>query len=321
MRRVSPADLIILVLGVVFSHIAHAEDGTFANPPEKGRQVWFLTMLKTLADSDGLDDPVKVGAILGAKFDKNVVTTSPSHMESFANSFERDEYTPETTTWFLAGPGGYASTGNFRPNGQDGFALGVDPVAKGGKVNFKYFQSKRFGLPEVSDSNFILSDGVKNDSQVSIIFYGIDKLTCVTLQDVRRQFPGITHMAATDVGAERYLYYPRAREEAGAVLSFVVPEGSCVSDASVDDFSAFGMRHARAQYKFIDCAQKSAREFCSGRPHASARDLPLQARFNAYIRSRCVSLNAFYDKEPRTNREPPGKIDYSSVPTYCSPPR
>ena len=113
---------------------------TFASPPGQGLQAWFLDMLKTLADTDDLTDPAKVSAILGVKFDKNVVTTKPSHMESFAKSFERDEYTPAGTTWFTESEPGYASTGNWKPNGGNGFVAGVDPRASGKQVNFKYFK-------------------------------------------------------------------------------------------------------------------------------------------------------------------------------------
>ena len=55
----------------------------------------------------------------------------------------------------------------------------------------------------------------KNDSQTTIIFYGIDKLSCITLHDIQSFFPGIYHMGATDAGSERYLDYPhRAKSSA-----------------------------------------------------------------------------------------------------------
>ena len=84
MKRMSLAGLMLAVLCGILLQAAHAETKALAAPPDQGRQTWFLGMLKTLADTDGLDDPDKVGAILGVKFDNSVVTTGPSRMESFA---------------------------------------------------------------------------------------------------------------------------------------------------------------------------------------------------------------------------------------------
>ena len=117
MKRLSLAGLMLAAMCAFLAQAAQGDSKTFASPPGQGLQAWFLDMLKTLADTDDLTDPAKVSAILGVKFDKNVVTTKPSHMESFAKSFERDEYTPAGTTWFTAGELGYASTGNWKPNG------------------------------------------------------------------------------------------------------------------------------------------------------------------------------------------------------------
>jgi hypothetical protein len=319
MKRTLPTILMALVLFGIVPHRAQARDASFASPPLVGRQAWFLDMLKALADADGLADPDKVGAILGVKFDKTVVTTSPSHDEQFAKSFERDEYVPTTATWFTAGPPGFASTGNFRPDGRDGFVAGVDPVARGDAVNFKYFQSRRFGLPE--ESTLIAFDGLRDDSQASVLFYGIDKFTCLGVKDIQARFPGIHHMEATDASAEGYLYYPPVREDSGTVLSFTAPRGRCVTDASVIDFSAFGKRQARARYKLLHCAHDAATSFCSQHPDASPRDAALRAQFNTHVRQACGNLNAFYDKEPRTNLPPPGPVDYGSVPLGCGFPR
>ena len=86
--------LVLAAFCSFFLQAAHAEQKAFASPPDEGKQAWFLGMLKALADVDALNDPAKVGAILGVKFSKTVVTSGPSHMEAFAKAFERDEYTP-----------------------------------------------------------------------------------------------------------------------------------------------------------------------------------------------------------------------------------
>lgn len=319
MKRAWPAILMALAWSCLLPHVARAQDRVFASPPAAGRQAWFLDMLKTLADADGLDDPAKVGAILGVKFEKTVVTTSPSRMESSGKSFERDEYTPTTGTWFVPGPPGYASVGNFRPEGHNGFALGVDPVARGDSVNFKYFQSKRFGLQD--ENMTVVFDGVRDDSQASILFYGIDKFACVSVQDIQRHFPGVRHAEGSDVSAEQYVYRPPAREDSGTELSFIAPRGACLTEVSVDDFSALGKRFARAQYKFHQCVKAAAKSFCSGRPDGSIQDSALRGPFNAHVRQACGNLSAFYDKEPRTNQPPPEPLDYASLPWRCPYPR
>ena len=94
MKRLSLAGLMLAAMCAFLAQAAQGDSKTFASPPGQGLQAWFLDMLKTLADTDDLTDPAKVSAILGVKFDKNVVTTKPSHMEFFAKSFERDEYSP-----------------------------------------------------------------------------------------------------------------------------------------------------------------------------------------------------------------------------------
>lgn len=305
--------LLVAMACCVFLRVDHAAAAvSLEKVPAQGRQAWLLDLLKSLADADALDDPAQVGALLGVKFDKSVVTTSPSHMESFARRFERDEYTPVTPTWFVAGPPGYATTGNWRPDGHSGFMAGVDPVAKGGAVNFKYFESKRFGLPE-DPGRPLAFDFVRDDTQVSILFYGLDRLTCITLGDLHKHFPGLVHMEGTDASAERYLYHAVSREDAGAVLSFTAPrQGECFTDASVLDFSAFGNRHLRAQAKLFRCIHQAATAFCA--PHPSAA---LSAAFNTYARKQCGSLNTIFDAEPRTNQAPAEMPDYAGVPTGC----
>ena len=82
MKRLSLAGLMLAAMCAFLAQAAQGDSKTFASPPGQGLQAWFLDMLKTLADTDDLTDPAKVSAILGVKFDKNVVTTKPSHMES-----------------------------------------------------------------------------------------------------------------------------------------------------------------------------------------------------------------------------------------------
>ena len=89
----------------------------------------------------------------------------------------------------------------------------------------------------------------------------------------------------------------------------------------IEDFSSFGRRHARAEYKFTHCAQDAARTFCAQHADGSARDFKLHDQVDAAIRDKCVSLNSFYDNEPRTNQDPPGKINYANLPTSCPWPR
>ena len=307
MRRVSAAWLLVLLL---LAGGAHAQARAFAAPPDTGRATWFLDMLKALSDVDGLSDPDKVGAILGVRFSKTVLKTSPSHMEAFAKSFERDEYVPVTKTWFVAGPPGYARTGNFRPNGQSGYSAGADPVARGDAVNFKYFQSRRYGLPE--QDSLIMFDRVKDDSETSVIFYGIDKLACITVQDVQARFPGIRHMVATDASAERYVYHARLHEDAGTVITFTAPQGRCMTDASAEEFSSFGKRHGRAQVKFNACLKEAATAYCAQYPKAT-----LLGNLTEIARQRCDGLQSLFDKEPRTNVMPPADHFYVDLPPTC----
>jgi hypothetical protein len=315
MKRIALSGLMLAVLIGAVLHTARAETSTFVTPPKEGKQTWFLGMLKTLADSENLDDPNQVGTILSVKFDKTIVTTEPSHMESFAKSFERDEYTPSGKTWFTAGPPGYASTGNWKPNGHNGFMAGVDPTATGKQVNFKYFESKRFGLPD--DLVGIRADIPKNDTQTTVIFYGIDKLTCITLQDIQSYFPGIHHMGATDASSERYLYYPSVREESGNVLSFEAPEGKCVTEATVNEFSGFGKRIKRSINKFAKCLQDAGTAFCRKYPDATPQTFKLYDQLKSYMRESCGTLDAFYEKEPQSGQEPPKDMDYFNIPAFC----
>ncbi|CBJ38852.1 exported protein of unknown function [Ralstonia solanacearum CMR15] len=315
MKRISLAGLVLGALCSFLQQAAQAETKTFATPPDQGKQTWFLGVLKTLADTAPLNDPVKVGATLGVKFNKTVVTSGPSHAEAFANSFERDEYTPIDPTWFTSGPPGYASTGNFKPNGHNGFVAGIDPTAMGTKVNLKYFESKRFGLP---DENFTLrADVPKNDTHTTVIFYGIDKLTCITRQDIESFFPEIHHMGATDASSERYLYYPPAREESGSVLSFEALGEKCLTEATVSEFSGFGKRIKRAILKFAKCLQDAGTAFCRAYPNAAPRDFSIHDQLKFHLRENCGSLDAFYEKEPRNSQEPQGQIDYFNIPAQC----
>jgi hypothetical protein len=316
MKRAFLVGIIMAAFCALMEQTVHAEPKSFAMPPKEGRQVWFLDMLKNLADTNDLTDPIKVGAILGVKFNTNVVTKGPSHMEAFAKSFERDEYTPAGKTWFMAGEPGYASTGGWKPNGGNGFVAGIDPRAKGRKVNFKYFQSRRFGL----DDNMIIlrADIPKNDSQTTLIFYGIDKLACITLHDIQSFFPGIHHMDGTDASAERYLYYPSPSEESGNVLSFEAPEGKCVTEATVNEFSGFGKRIKRATLKFAKCMQDAGTEFCKNYPEANPQTFRAHVELRAYLHESCGStLDAYYQKEPSSGEAPQEGINYFDLPAFC----
>lgn len=315
MNRMSLNGLVFAALCSFFLQTAHAETKAFAGPPDQGKQAWFLGMLKTLADVDALNDPAKVGAILGVNFSKTVVTSGPSHVEAFAKSFERDEYTPIASTWFTGGPPGYASTGNFKPNGRNGFVAGIDPTAMGTKVNLKYFESKRFGLPV--DTPTLRADVPKNDTQTTVIFYGIDKLTCISRQDIESFFPELHHIEATDASSERYLYSPLAREESGNVLSFEAPGGKCLTEATVNEFSGFGKRIKRAVLKFAQCLQDAGTAFCRAHPDATPRDFSIHGQLKTHLRESCGSLDAFYEKEPENGQEPQEQINYFDIPVHC----
>lgn len=314
MNRMPLSRLVLAAFCGFVLQAAHAETKALAGPPDHGKQAWFLSMLKTLADVDALNDPAKVGAILGVKFSKTVVTSGPSHMEAFAKSFERDEYTPIDPTWFTGSQPGYASTGNFKPNGRNGFVAGVDPTAMGAKVNLKYFESKRFGLAETP---MVRADIPKNDTKTTVIFYGIDKLTCISRQDIQSFFPELRHIGATDANSERYLYTPPAREESGNVLSFEAPGEKCLTEATVNQFSGFGKRIKRAVLKFARCLQDAGAAFCSAHPDATPRDFSIHGQLQSHLRESCGSLDAFYEKEPQTSQEPQGQINYFDIPAHC----
>ena len=318
MRSRSLLSWIGLVLSILVC--ACSEGEPVARPPVVGREAWFLDQLKSLADADDLSDPIKVGAILKISFAKSVQTTSPSHMEAFAKTFERDEYTPTARTWFVAGPPGYASTGNFKPDGHsNGFSAGRDPVARGNSVNFKYFESKRFGL--AGQSNMAFFDSTTDDNQTSVIFYGIEKLTCMTFADVRAVFPGLFHMGATDASAERYIYYAPRREDAGTVLSFAAPDGRCITEASVEQFSQFGNRYARARYNYVGCLEETAKSFCSQHGDGSPQSAASYDGLNAAMRSRCGTFEPYFESEPRTNLKAPSDREQDEPPTGCPYPR
>jgi hypothetical protein len=220
---------------------ACSQNEAIFKPPAVGRQAWFLDQLKSLADSNDLSDPVAVGTILKITFVKRVIATSPSHMESFGKTFERDEYMPTARTWFVPGPPGYASTLRFMPaRHREGFASGMDPVEVGDTATVKYFESKRYGLSEKDSLGN--SGEIFNDSQTSLFFYGIDSLTCITLTDVRANFPGLVHMDATDIGSERYVYYRTPNAEPSTVLTFSPPEGQCITEAHIDQFKKLSRR-------------------------------------------------------------------------------
>ena len=316
MKRTTTFLLTLAILCKLALQPVYAEPKVFAQPPDKGRQAWLLDMLKTIADTADWTDPAKVGAILGVKFDKTVVTTGPSHMESFAKTFQRNEYTPAGKTWFAAGEPGYASTGNWKPDGGNGFVAGVDPTAKGGQVNFKYFESRRFDL---ADDDLILNPHTAhNDTQVTVIFYGIDKLSCITLKDIQTFFPRIHHMGSTDVSAERYFYYPPVGDESGNALSFEAPTGKCVTEATVNEFSNWGKRIKRAERKLDVCLRAAGPAFCKGNPGAKPQsDYPTYEKLKVFLHETCGNLDTFYQKEPRTGEEPKGEGDFVIVDASC----
>lgn len=314
MNLMGLARLFVAASCCVFLRLDHAQGSTFAIPPDGGRQDWFLDMLQALVDVDGPGDPAKVGAILGVTFDKTVVTTSPSFSEHWGRSFERDEYAPTTKTWLEPAPLDYAYAGYWHPDAADAGVTGRPGGAPRGVVNFKYFESKRFGLPQ-GPVDIVAFDHLRDDSEVHILFEGIDRLACITLDDVKSHFPGIEHVEATDASLELYAYYPPGREDAGAVLTIYPPRGRCITQASVGDTPAFGWRYARAQNRFFDCLKQAAAQFCGSHP-TDRQD----TAFNAYARKRCGGVDRYYDTEARTNQQPAQKVDLDSVPTSCSIP-
>jgi hypothetical protein len=158
----------------------------------------------------------------------------------------------------------------------------------------------------------------KNDSQTTIIFYGINKLSCITLHDIQSFFPGIHHMEATDASSERYLYYPPPREESGNVLSFEAPEGQCVTEDTVQEFSGGGKRIKRAILKFAKCMQDAGTKFCKKYPDANPKTFKAYSELKTHLRERCGStLDSYYQKEPPSGEAPPEGINYFDLPAYC----
>ena len=188
-------------------------------------------------------------------------------------------------------------------------------AARGFTADFKYFESKRFGLPD--DIVGLRADIPKNDTQTTVIYYGIDELACIKLKDVQTFFPGIHHMRGTDASSERYLYYPPVREETGNVLSFEAPTGKCVTEATVNEFSQWGKHIKRAINKFASCLHDAGAAFCSNYPKATPQDFKLHEQLKAHMRESCGNLDAFYEREPQSGEEPREDVDYFNIPAYC----
>jgi hypothetical protein len=288
--------------------LAFSDPTSFAAPPDIGRQAWFLDLLQTLADIHGLNNADKVGSILGVTFAKTVTTTSPSHAEAFAKSFERTDYTLNKSTWFRAGPIGDA----------DLAGLGGNPPTDGKYIYFKYYYLERHGLPTESLGPLAFDDA-KDDAESTIIFYGVSALACVTLRDITSHFPEIHHMKRTDASPEAFMYYPPIGEEAGSILSFAAPEGQCLSQVSISEFSGFGKRHARAQYKFERCLQNAAHEFVQNHGPASKQDCWTPQEIEWHLRQTCVNFDHFYQEEPHSNEDPPPRLNFRTPESQASP--
>ncbi len=292
----------IMACGLLVTNIAHSAPSSFAVPPDIGRQTWFLDLLKTLADTHGLNNADKVGNILGVSFEKAVTNTSPSHDEAFAKSFERIDYTPNKPTWFQAGPIGYA----------------YPRVSDGNSIYFKYYYLERHGLPTESLGS-IEFDSAKDDTQSTIIFYGVSAFTCITLRDITSYFPNIHHKGKTDASPEAYMYYPAVGEEAGSVLSFAAIEGECLPEVEISEFSSFGKRYARAQYKFDRCLQDAAEEFRQDHGQFLKQDCWTPQEIEWHLRQKCVNFNHFYQDEPHSNEEPPPRLNFETPQSQASP--
>ena len=300
MRFVSPARLLVLLALVAFAVGVHAQARTFAKPPDTGRAAWFLDMLKALSDVDGLSDADQVGAILGVRFSKRVTTTSPMFEERDAKSFERDEYVPVARTWFVAGAPGYASTGNLGWN---------HPAARGNAVNFKYFQSTRHGT---EDQRYRVEQLAQDDSHTGVFFYGLDKLACITVQDVQARFPTIDHMERSDARAELYVFHAPMNQDGEIVVSFAAPRGGCIADAAAEEWSWSGKHRGPAMARFNACVEQAAAGWCAEYPKAE-----LAAHFNEVARKLCGALVTSDDKDPRTNVMPPSAHAYAHLPLVC----
>jgi hypothetical protein len=292
----------ILACGLFVTNTAHSDSNNSPMPPDVGRQAWFLNLLKTLAGTHGLNDADKVGNILGVSFEKTVTNTSPSHAEAFAKSFERIDYTPNKPTWFQAGPIGYAYPG----------ALGGNPPSDGKSIYFKYYYLERHGLPTESLGTMEF-DSAKDDTESTIMFYGVSAFTCITLRDITSRFPSIHHMRRTDASSEAFIYYPPIDEEAGSVLSFAATEGQCLSEVHISEFSAFGKRHARAQYKFDTCLREAAKDFSQKQECWTPQEIEW------HLRQECVNLNHFYENEPHSNEEPPPRLNVEIPQSHTQP--
>ncbi len=293
--------LLVVASFCLLLRVDHAKGNTFAVPPATDRPAWFLDMLMTLADLDGPGDPAKVGEVLGVRFDRRVVTTSPSFFEHWGRSFERDEYTPATTAWFVPGPPGFVYEGY----GQADLPPSV--------MTLQYFESKRFGVA-AGPVDIVAFDHLRDDSEVHLVFEGIDQFACITVDDVKSRIPGVVHVEETDASVERYAYYPPSRAEAGTVLTIYVPLGRCITQASVGDTPTFGRRYARAQSRFFACLKRAAQEFCGSNPGD-----PQYAAFNEHARRRCGNLDQYFDEEPRMGPAPVPNVDLAEAPTSCLP--
>ena len=287
----------IMAFGLFVAKTAHSDSNNFSMPPDVGRQVWFLDLLKALADTHGLNDADKVGNMLGVSFEKTLTNTSPSYAEAFAKSFERIDYIPSKPTWFQG-------------------TLAWNPPSDGQSIYFKYYYSERHGLP-TEDLSPIEFDSAKDDTKSTMIFYGVSAFTCITLRDITSYFPNIHHMRKTDVGSEAYMYYPPPGEEAGSVLSFAAPEGQCLSEVHISEFSAFGKRHARARYKFNACLRDAANEFRS--QISKKQDCWTDAEVEWHLRQKCLNFNHFYEDEPHSNEEPPPPLNFEMPRSSTSP--
>jgi hypothetical protein len=116
---------------------------------------------------------------------------------------------------------------------------------------------------------------------------------------------------------ERYLYYPAVREESGNVLSFEAPQGKCITEATVHEFSGFGKRIHRASAKFSKCLQDAGAAYCGKHPDAKPNDFKIYDELKLYLQKSCGALDDYYQKEPKSGEEPPKDINYFDLPVHC----
>jgi hypothetical protein len=247
------------------------------------RKGWFADRIRELA-TQGIMDPTSVGRDLGLKFvsaSKEQVTQPPDCSNPYSDKSRVETLYTATDTWFRPMPGGVSH--QYLP------AFFINKAAFVGDPVFQYdIKAQR---------NYTGNRTIGQYSSAHLAFTNVPAFSCIKPGDLRRAFPALRPVPASD-GAIEFTVDGDRGEKDGSTATFHYRAGAaCLLSVDIEQSPRLGGRYHWALARFEHCRLAADHDFCVSHPPFTWSQGDIIDHRDQHAIAVCGTLDSFYQQE------------------------